>query len=128
MAGEKLETGELAPQELDRRTLIKSLPVEELCKVCHCEHDVTAVARDEIAPRILKMAKDTRCSFEVEVALTVKGTHKYINEKGETSICVGERSATLSGLRGNRDVLRAMIASLSAELYGQDPDFTADRD
>lgn len=88
--------------------------------------DEVADARRELAPRLRKLARKTGCEFEIVVSLTVRGKRTYTNEKGETSIAVGERSAVLDGLRGNKDQLRSMVASLSAELGGADPDFSDD--
>lgn len=88
--------------------------------------DEVADARRELAPRLRKLARKTGCEFEVEVALVVKGRRTYKNEAGETFVAVGERAATLTGLKGNKDMLRSMIASLAAELHGTEPDFSDD--
>lgn len=88
--------------------------------------DEVADARRELAPRLRKLARKTGIEFEIVVSLTVKGKRTYTNDKGDTSVSVGERSATLDGLRGNKDTLRMLVASLSAELGGTDPDFADD--
>lgn len=90
------------------------------------EEATLAEVRGLIGPRLRKLARKTGCEFEVEVALVVKGRRTYKNEAGETFVAVGERAATLTGLKGNKDTLRAMIASLAVELHGTEPDFSDD--
>lgn len=90
--------------------------------------DEAVNAKEQLFPRLRKLARRTGCELEFELALTIKGRRTYVNEKGETVVCAGERAATVSSLKGNKDVLRALVISLAAELGGNEPDLSADTD